>query len=102
MTDKYKEVKVLNNYVAVVMKPLDSALAIDDEVKSKYSKEGIVVGIGKDCSVDIKLGDMVIVNNLKTASVESDDGIYAGRTINIYHPTSLIINLGASGVKFMS
>lgn len=92
---KLKRIDVLNDYVAILY-DIDTDLEIDKEHISKYTNEGIIVGMGPEAAADetIRLGDRVIFRSNKYTTLQPEAGGYGGRTIAMVKKADLFINKG--------
>lgn len=54
------EVKVFNDYVAVLLTPRESCIALPGN--SEWSNIGVIVGVGPECKNEFTLGQNVVIN----------------------------------------
>ncbi len=77
-------VKVFNDYVAVMLIPIESVIAMPGA--NQFSPVGIIVGIGEKCTNKFEFGERVVVNPKDqgiVAVIEQGPG-YEGREVRLY------------------
>lgn len=77
-------VKVFNDYVAVMLIPIESVIAMPGA--NQFSPVGVVVGIGQKCTNKFEFGERVVVNPKDPGIalvIEQGPG-YEGREVRLY------------------
>lgn len=82
-------VSVFNDYVAVLLTPRESTIALPG--KSEYSNVGVIVGIGPLCVNKFALGQNVVINPRGGAIVivEEQGSAYDGKIVNLYQEKNI-------------
>jgi len=78
------EVSVFNDYVAVLLTPRVSSIALPGN--SEWSNVGVIVGVGPKCENNFVLGQNVVINPKGGAivMVEEQGSAYEGKVVNLY------------------
>jgi hypothetical protein len=77
-------VEVFNDYVAVMLTPRESQIALPGA--SGFSNVGVIVGVGTQCVNSFKLGQNVIINPKGggIVNVEEQGPAYEGRLVQLF------------------
>ena len=104
---KLKKIDALNDYIALLVKPVSTAdFELTEEAKAKFSNEGVVIGIGPEVNHgnigtatwdytgtdnEIKLGDRLVVRGNRYQQITPKSGVYADQIIIMVHKLDMVL-----------
>lgn len=94
-----REIKVFNDYVAILRVPKQSTIALPDS--DQFTPIGIVIGIGDNCVNKFSLGQHVIINPKDPGIVRvvEQGPEYEGHTINLYQERNIFYAAGYNTIN---
>ena len=87
---KIKELYPYNDYVAVWVDPVDTAIVLSD--KEQYKNEGVVVGVGPQVK-NVTVGDMITFHDRAITTLTPSSGFYAKERILLINEHSCLLKI---------
>ena len=101
MSETFKKIDCLGDWVAVVNVPLTSgALELPDAAQHEFNCEGVVVGIGPDAEDrGLNVGDRAITTRKNHMKITPQSGGYEGKVVNIMRYVDVLVRKNGDDYK---